>query len=279
MKLIADSGSTKTTWALLNNDGACTQHHTEGYNPYYLNAAQIAASIRADLLPSVQPAAVTELFFYGAGVSTSENIKTVNEALMSCFPEAKIFVGHDLLAACRALLGNEKGFAAILGTGCNTAAYNGKEITHCIDSLGFYVGDEGSGAYIGRALLRNFLRGYFPKELSEKFKEQFPKSKEEMMKKIYFSSLPNRYCAGFSPFAGQHGKHPFISTIVTDALNDFFRNIVSHYPDYRKYTFNCVGSIGFVFKETVTVVAESYGMKTGNIIRSPMEGLVKYHRS
>lgn len=277
MKLIADSGSTKTTWVLMNADGSSTRNDTEGYNPYYLNTRQIAESIKTNLLPQIQATTVTEIFFYGAGVSTSENIQVIRDALSTCFSNANIFIGHDLLASCRALLGKNSGFAAILGTGCNTAIYDGSSISLCIDSLGHHLGDEGSGAYIGRLLLRNYLRGYFPKELNEKFKQKFPFSKDDILKKIYFSPLPNRYCASFTPFAGENKTHPFIHDIVSGAFHDFFLNIVTHYPNYKQYTFNCVGSIGFVFKETVSALAEKYGMKTGTIIQSPIEGLVKYH--
>ncbi len=277
MKLIADSGSTKTTWVLIENSQSRKVFTSEGYNPFFIKTPAIIESLKNNLLDKLTPNTVSEIHFYGSGVSNSENIKIINDAFEVCFPNSKIFIDHDLLAACRALLGKEKGFAAILGTGTNTAIYNGDKVELNIDSLGYGLGDEGSGTYIGRLLLRNYLRDFMPEELRKSFKNHFITDKLEILKSIYEKPLPNRFLASFASFSSQHISHPFIQNIVEESFHDFFENIVSHYPNYTNYQFNCVGSIAFYLKDILEKTAADFGMKTGKIIQSPIDELVKFH--
>src|SRR5450432_429456 len=172
MQIIADSGSTKTDWRLLFPSGEQKKYVSEGYNPYFVNTKQIYDSLYANLSPQMRsdngvPEEVKTVWFYGAGCSTEANNKIVTDALKQFFVNAEIHVGHDLLGACRAVLGRESGFGAILGTGTNTALYDGVGITVNIDSLGYFMGDEGSGAFMGRHLLRDKMRGYLPADLNE----------------------------------------------------------------------------------------------------------------
>lgn len=277
MKLIADSGSTSTNWVLIENGGNQKKYNTEGYNPFFMKSDAIVKSLQTQLLSGLNTTEISEIYFYGSGVSNAENVKTIDDAFRTCFPNAKNFIEHDLLSACRALLGRERGFAAILGTGTNTAIYDGKNIELNIDSLGYALGDEGSGSYIGRLLLRCYLRDFMPTDLSENFKKKFSVTdKNEILKNIYDKPLPNRFLASYSSFI-DGSAHPFITDIIHSAFNDFFGNIVSHYPRYTDYTFNCVGSIAFHQQKILKQVASEFGMKTGKIIQSPIEELVKFH--
>ena len=279
MILVADSGSTKTDWALISTDGSYTVYHTIGYNPYFIDTEAIYYSLSENLVKNFDAALVTEVYFYGAGCSTVEKVDIVKKALLRTFPQAKNhFVGHDLLGSARALLGNSEGFAAILGTGANTCIYDGNNCVMNIDSLGYLLGDEGSGSYIGKKIVRDFMRNRLEPELYARFKERFQiENNEQIFHTLYTTQFPNRYLASFCKFADEYVNHPYIKNKVRDSFRDFFKNLVSKYPDYKNYSFNCVGSVGFVFKEILEEVAISYDMKLGKIIQSPLKDLVDFH--
>jgi glucosamine kinase len=279
MILIADSGSTKTDWVLLDQKNQ-KRYKTIGYNPYFINSESIYNSLSEKLVPELDPLVVKSVYFYGAGCSNTDNIEIVNKALTRCFINSHVAVGHDMLAAARALLKNSPGFAAIIGTGSNTCIYDGKDITRNIDSLGYLLGDEGSGSYIGKKIVRDYMRGYLPAELDRKFREKYSNlSHSEIFNNLYNKALPNRFLAGFCMFADENKEHPYVRKIVKHSFGDFFTNLVSHYADYRKHTFNCVGSVASVFREILSEVAGEFGMKTGKILHSPIDDLVDYHMS
>jgi N-acetylglucosamine kinase-like BadF-type ATPase len=277
-QLIADSGSTKATWCLLSDNGEKTIYKTEGYNPYFVSTDQVYQSLQFQLLRNLPfGVQIKKVYFYGAGCSTEGKNKIIAEALRKCFPESEIQVDHDLLAAARALLLNKPGFAAILGTGTNTCLYNGKNITHNIDSLGYFLGDEGSGSYLGKKLLRDYLRNYLPVELEEKFKQYSTLNKEEIFDRLYNQPLPNRFLASFALFFGENAQHAYCRQIVKEGFQEFFKHLVSRYPNYKAQSFNCVGSIAYTFSDLLKAVCEAYDMPFGIIIRSPIDRLVEYH--
>lgn len=277
MILIADSGSTKTDWILTDDNKNQTRYNTIGYNPYFVDSETIYDSLVLKLIPQLDTTAVNKVFFYGAGCSTPEKKEIVYNALIRTFPDSEVFVLHDLLGAARALLGNNSGFAAIIGTGSNTCIYNGNEIEINIDSLGYLLGDEGSGSYIGKKIIKDFMRGYLPTELSDKFNQVYQINNKEIFDSIYHKTSPNRFLASFCKFADENKEHEYIKTIVRESFNDFLNNLVSKYPGFENYSFNCVGSVGFIFKDILKEVITSHSMKMGKIIRSPIEDLVNYH--
>jgi glucosamine kinase len=277
MILIADSGSTKTDWVLTDGKKRLSRHSTIGFNPYFIGADMMYDSLTVKLSPQFNINQVKEVYFYGAGCSNTENITIANKALTKFFTNAKVSVGHDMLAAARALLGNKSGFAAIIGTGSNTCIYNGKEVEQNIDSLGYLLGDEGSGSYIGKKILRDFMRGYLPRTLERKFIKYYNLKDSDIFDALYNKPAPNRFLAGFCKFADHNKDHEYIIKILKSSFSDFFENLVKHYPDYKKYTFNCVGSVGFIFKDRLIEVAGGYKMKVGKLIASPIEELVNYH--
>lgn len=278
MILIADSGSTKTDWAYIPDGGAPSYFNSLGYNPNFISGPEIQSDIRANLPAGFDPLSVKEVYFYGAGVSELD-YGFMRETLSGVFPSADtVFVAMDLLAAARALLGDNAGFAAILGTGTNSCLYDGKEVVLNIDSLGFILGDEGSGGYIGKTLLRDYARGHMPSEEYEQVKALVGKNAEEIIEQVYRKPKANRYCAQFCTWVGQNiHTSRYCHDLMADAFRDFFRNIVTLYPDYSKYSLNCVGSVGYCHRELLAEVAAEFGMSLGNIIKSPIEGLVKYH--
>ena len=277
MILIADGGSTKTTWCLVDAHGTRSLFSTEGYNPEFIGTAGIIASLHQGLPPNLAPAAITQVFYYGASVVTPAQVATVAAAMQAVFGQARVVVGHDLLAAARALLGGQPGFAAILGTGTNSCLYDGARITHNVDSLGYFLGDEGSGAFLGKALLRDYLRGDMPAELAAEFRATYGLERAAIFDKIYNQPFPNRFIASFAKFANDHNQVAYCQQLVAEAFDLFFRNIIKKYPDYQTYTFNCVGSVGYNFRAALTQAATAHGMVVGKIIRSPIDDLVSYH--
>lgn len=277
MILIADSGSTKTDWILTDGKSSVTRYSTIGFNPYFTGSETIYESLAARLSSQFDAALVTKVYFYGAGCSNDENVGIANEALTRFFANAEVVVGHDMLAAARALLGNQRGFAAIIGTGSNACIYNGAQIEHHIDSLGYLLGDEGSGSNIGKKILRDYLRGYLPPELAKKFTLYYNLRPGDIFDSLYNQPAPNRYLASFCKFADHNKSHDYIKSILRESFMDFFRQQVAHYPSYQEHTFNCVGSVGFIFREQLKEVADMHKMKIGKVISSPIEDLLTYH--
>jgi N-acetylglucosamine kinase-like BadF-type ATPase len=278
MKLIADGGSTKTNWCLVNDEGKKVYFNTEGYNPYFVSSEYIIESLNSNLPSDLEKQELTEVNYYGAGCSTADKRKLVQDAMSKVFVNAKINIGHDLLAAARALLGRTEGFAAILGTGTNTCIYDGNDVVQNIDSGAYILGDEGSGCYIGKKLLVDYLRGYMPEAVRKNFWDTYHLTPDDVNEQVYSQPLANRFCAGFSKFVYDNNVHlEYTRNLVKTSFDDFFRNLVTHYPNYQNYTFNCIGSVGYNFRNVLEEVVTENGMKMGNIIRSPIDNLVKFH--
>lgn len=278
MILIADGGSTKCNWCQLDDAQNRAYFNTEGYNPDFMDTAAIVASLTRNLPDTLPRDQVREVHFYGAGVSSAQKAEVIAAALRQLFSRAKVTVTEDLLAAARALLGRQPGFAAILGTGTNSCLYDGEKITYNVDSLGYFLGDEGSGSFFGKRLLRDYLRGLLPDGLQEIFKETYSLgSRNDILNQLYNQPLPNRYLASFAKFAYDYNNVSYCRDIVLEGFEAFFRNLVLHYPRYQDYTFNCVGSVGYNFRDVLAQVARGHGMEVGKIIRSPIDDLVTFH--
>lgn len=278
MIIIADGGSTKTNWCLVTGEGKKVYFNTEGYNPYFSSTAYIIQSLRDTLPIDLELDEITEVNYYGAGCSTPEMRKIVEDAMKVIFTKAQVNIGHDLLAAARALLGKSEGFAAILGTGTNTCLYDGKDVVQNIDSGAYILGDEGSGCYIGKKLLTDYLRGYMPEAVRKNFWDTYKLTPDDVNEQVYTQPRANRFCASFSKFVYDSPVNiEYSRNIVRTSFEDFFRNLVTHYPNYQKYTFNCIGSVGYNFRNVLEEVVVENGMVVGNIIRSPIDNLVKFH--
>ena len=279
MLLIADSGSTKASWCLIHPTSGNVFFETEGYNPFFVKTDYVITSLNSSIPAAVNKDQVTEIYFYGSGCVPDKSAIIIY-ALASLFPNCtNIKVESDLLGAARASLGAKEGFAAILGTGTNTCLYNGGKITHNISSLGFILGDEGSGGYLGKKLLIDYMRGKLPQHLQENFFETYNISQTEIMDRVYRQALPNRFCAGFSRFLSAHIDEPYVRDLIKSSFYDFFKNLVSSYPNYKSYLFNCVGSVAYYFNDILLETAKDFGMQPGRVLKSPMEGLLEYHNN
>jgi N-acetylglucosamine kinase-like BadF-type ATPase len=276
IKLICDSGSTKAEWCLL--DGKKKKIvTTQGLSPYFLNTQQIQQVIENELRPNIKNAVVAEVFFYGTGCSNPENVKSVKKAISNVFTKAKVAVDHDLMGAAKALCGRNKGIACILGTGSNSCYYNGKKIVKNSPGLGYVLGDEGSGAYLGKKVIQYFLYNTFDEDLMDRFNAKYDTNSVEILNNVYKQPLPNRYLASFVPFLIENRGHYMIENIIEDAFNDFFFNHVYKYRESWLMPINFVGSVAFGFKDVLKEMCSTYELQLGTVIKKPMDGLIKYH--
>ena len=253
MLLIADSGSTKTNWCLIDDAARQVRFTTEGYNPNYVTREYLLDSLRPALPGGYDWSRVRRVYFYGAGCS-EDRYDFMRETLRQLFVHAEIEIAMDLLASARALLGTTPGFVAILGTGTNSCLYDGRRITHNIDSLGFILGDEGSGGYIGKRLLSDYIRGYMPEDVRSRFYETYRLSGDEIIEQVYTRPMPNRFCASFTRFISGY-DHPYLQEVVRQSFRDFFTHIICGYPQYSAYRLHCVGSVAYHFRDLLASVA------------------------
>lgn len=277
MVIIADSGSSKIDWRLLKKDGSIAQANSPGFNPYYQPIEDLKKNIQGALVPAVSDR-VTKIFFYGTGVSSLKNQDAVRNTFLDFFPEATVEIEWDLLAAARALCGQEAGIACILGTGSNSCLYDGKKITDQVANLGWILADEGSGATIGKKLLFDYLRNKMPETLAKQFQQRFPFSREEFLEKIYQQEKPSTFLATFSKFIFQHLKEPYCYHLVYDSFLEFYENNVMKYQGYEKLKVHFVGSIAFYYSDVLRQVANDKGITVKNILEAPIAGLTLYHQ-
>lgn len=276
MILIADSGSTKTDWRIIDSGGKISQATCGGINPYYHDYDTILAEIKS--VVSQIDGKISEVHFYGAGCSTMENINKVTKAISKVFPEASVHVKHDLLAAAHSLCGQEEGIACILGTGANSCLYDGNDVIDNIASLGYAIGDEGSGAYLGKRLMADYLRRNMPAVISDKITKRFDLSKEEVLKRVYLEEGGSKYLASFSKFIFQNIKEPYLYKLVYDSFVEFFEKNIMKYVEYQKYKVHFTGSVAFYYSDILRQVANDKGIIVRNIIESPIAGLTLYHQ-
>lgn len=277
IKLIADSGSTKTEWCLLQGKKKITVS-TQGISPYFLDAAQVQAILVKELLPKLKKNVPTEIFFYGTGCSNPANVKMIRQSIKAVFPKAKITVDHDLAGAAKALCGHSKGIACILGTGSNSCYYNGKKIVKNSPGLGYVLGDEGSGTYLGKKVLQYYLYNTFDAELMDRFNSTYKTSVTEILDAVYKKPLPNRYLASFAQFLVENRGHFMVENIIEDGLNDFFFNHIYKYRESWTMPINFVGSVAYGFRDILKELCDSYELQLGKVLKSPMVGLISYHQ-
>jgi N-acetylglucosamine kinase-like BadF-type ATPase len=276
--LIADSGSTKTDWVILKNGKLIKEIKTIGFNPYFQSKDEICLEILKNLKPELTEVLnkITKLYYYGAGCSTFDNCALVEECLLITLNVPQISVAHDLLAAARALCKKEWGIACILGTGSNSCLYNGKHILENVPSVGYLWGDYGSGAQIGKYFVQDFFEDNLPPEIKKDFViHGF--NREEILDNVYKKNMPSKYLAGVTLYAIKFNEHPYFRSLIKKCFNSFFVYLVNKYTDSKNYKVHTVGSIAFHYKDIFAEVATEHGYSLGNVIKSPIEGLIQYH--
>ncbi|BDW74615.1 hypothetical protein [Bacteroides finegoldii] len=276
MMLIADSGSTKTDWCVILDNTPIKRIGTKGLNPFFQSEEEIQQELTHSLLPQLPEGTIDSVYFYGAGC-TPEKAPTLRRAIADSLPVVgNIKAYSDMLAAARGLCGREAGITCILGTGSNSCFYDGKEIVNHISPLGFILGDEGSGAVLGKLLVGDILKNQLSPAIKEVFLKQFDLTVPEIIDRVYRQPFPNRFLASLSPFIAQHLEEPGIRQLVLGSFIAFLRRNVMQY-DYTQYPAHFIGSVAHCYKEILQEAAQETGIRIGKILQSPMEGLIQYH--
>lgn len=275
MILLADSGSTKTDWALARNGSLVKQITTEGINPFFQTEEEISRIVHERLMPALDGAMPHEVHFYGAGCAFPEKNRLVEQAITRHLP-VPVEIGSDLLGAARSLCGRRPGIACIMGTGSNSCYYDGQTIAANVSPLGYVLGDEGSGAVLGRLLVGDCLKNQLPAPLKEAFFKRFDLTPQLILEQVYKQPFPNRFLASLSPFLIEHIDEPCIHRLVLNSFKSFFTRNVMQY-DYRGVKVHFTGSIAYYYREVLDEAARALQIELGHIVRSPLEGLVTYH--
>lgn len=279
MHLIADSGSTKTAWRLIKGENTIIPLETIGYSPQYVTTDEMIDDLMKVLVPqlTVLTKEVSKISFYGTGCSTPRTVNIVQLALENVFEKAEIEVNHDLLGAARALCGHSPGVACILGTGANSCLYDGQFITDNIPSVGFMLGDEGSGGYLGKKLVRAYFYRELPPDLALAFAKKYQLTRDDMLLHVYKKPAPNRYLASYTKFLSEHLSHEFIWQFVKNGFQDFLNAMILKYDNIEILPINFLGSIAVHFEDVLKEVLAENGLQFGRVIDNPVEELVKYH--
>lgn len=277
--LLADSGATKCEWCLTVPHKKPRIVFTQGISPYFLNIPQIESILRNELLPHLGREPITAVYYYGTGCASAANARLVARAIRNVYPDADIKVTVDVMGAARALCGKEKGIACILGTGSNSCYYDGKKIVKNSPGLGYVLGDEGSGACLGRKVLQYYLYKTFDEELQYKFETKYAVTAADILDHVYKKPLPNRYLAGYALFLSENRGHYMVENIIEDGLNDFFFTHLCKYGESWKYPIHFVGGVADAFRDVIRELCNTYEFELGTILKNPMQGLIEYHKS
>ena len=278
MILIADSGSTKTEWTAMDDlTGEVTGHaYTKGLNPYFVTEEEIREEIRTKLLPMLPVDCFTRIYFYGSG-ARDEKQPMIRRAISSLLV-GEVTVTTDMLGAARALCGHEPGIVCILGTGANSCRYDGEAIVANVPPLGYILGDEGSGAVLGKHFIADLLKGLLPESVVRDFEETYPEiTTATVLERVYKESQPNRFLASLAPFISKQIDVPEVRSMVRECFRSFFRRNVKLYNNWETTPVHFVGSIAHNFHAVLEEAAEAEGIHLGQVLSVPMEGLVRYH--
>ena len=277
MILVADSGSTKTTWCIIEKaDGNIETCQTSGINPFLQSQEEISGTLSSEFILTMGP--FDALYFYGAGCANPEKNEKVRRPLKEFFKADNVYVDSDLMAAARSLCGDKPGIAAILGTGSNSCYYNGTQISRHVPPLGYILGDEGSGTVLGRKLLSDVLKNQLPGKICRAFFDKYDMQPAEILDRVYRQPFPNRFMAQFTHFIAGHIEHPSMYKLVKESFSEFLNRNIRQFPEAARLPVNVTGSIGWHFRDILKDAAHSAGFTTGVITRAPMEGLLEYHK-
>jgi len=292
MRLIIDAGSTKMEWILLDGNEVKLRFQTDGFNPNYADRQcleNMVSSVETRFIASPmddndvpfsrrdKSASLQFIHYYGTGCGNKQNCQIIKAIFQQRFPDAEIHVTHDTMAACHAVLGHEKGIACILGTGSNSCLYDGEKITAEAVSLGYLLGDEGSGMHIGREVVRAYFYGFMPEDLRQQFDGEYHLELKDFIQRLYHEGQPSKYLASFAKFAGDHQKHPFIHDLVKQCFRAFIEAFVLRFEGGEKMKVSFIGSVAFYFQDILKEVLSDYGLTMGEVMQAPAEGLIRYY--
>ncbi|MBP7174085.1 MAG: ATPase [Cloacibacterium sp.] len=279
MIAIVDGGSTKCDWVILENNGKeFTKTQTLGFNPNIIDAHLIVEELEKNAILSANKDNMEHIYFYGAGCGVAENRSTVESQMQKVFSHAKINVKEDLSAAAYAAYQGKPAIVCILGTGSNSCYFDGENIRRELPSLGFLIGDEGSGCALGKHILRNFFMKKLPKDLENDFQETYQLSINELLQKMYHNPHASAYLASFNTFIAERKSHPYIQHLIYREMKNFFEYHVLPYPESLSSEINFIGSIAFLYQDILKSAAADYRLNIGTFVQKPIESLVNYHK-
>lgn len=277
MYIIVDAGSTKIDWRLISETGAVKGVTTPGVNPILMTEDQVTDAFvsKAERFPSREE--VSNVWYYGAGILSDEVKAKICNSLSRLFPNAECFAASDMVAAARSLCGRSAGIACILGTGSNSCLYDGRNIVDNVPAGGFILGDEAGGAYFGKRLISDYIKGLLPDAIGQEFKRRYGLDYPAIVQKVYKEPMPSRFLASFSPFIFEFKHHPYMEKLLSSGFGEFIRRNILCY-DTQKNTVNFTGSVAFYYRDILEKSLASFGIKPGRIVRTPMDGLIAYHK-
>ncbi|ASK31822.1 ATPase [Chryseobacterium sp. T16E-39] len=278
MVAIVDGGSTKCDWVILDDfKKVFMKTETIGFNPNNIAAELIVPEIEKNINLSAVRNSITKVFFYGSGCGIPENCATIERELSKFFTKADVLAKEDLMAAAYAAYTGKPAIVCILGTGSNSCYFDGKNLKIKLPSLGFLIGDEGSGSAIGKQLVRRFFMQKLPKDLHEEFEDTYHLTIEDALKNMYHTSRPNAYLANFNKFVVERKDHPYFQKMVFEEMKNFFEYQVLPYEESQEAEINFIGSIAYYYEETLRSAAAELNLNVGKIVQKPIESLVNYH--
>lgn len=278
MIIIADSGSTKADWAVVDETGIPRVIVTMGFNPVYHTEELIYEKVYNAFDGNIELERVSNIYYYGTGCWDAEKKSTISKALARIFPQSDILVEHDLLGAARAACGKHAGIACILGTGSNSCLFDGYNITDNVTNLGYFIGDEGSGSHLGKELVRAYFYRELPADLIRQFEERYPGGKAAILENVYQKDTPNVYLAKFTRFLSEHKDNIFIQRLVYKSFSEFIDRHVRKYKSHLSLPVSFIGSVAYHFKEFLEIILEERSMVLGNFVRKPIDSLVDFHK-
>ncbi len=276
MILIADSGSTSVDWRIIGKKFS-KRIISQGINPVYQDSDTICDIVKEALGDFVGE--IDRVWFYGAGIISEEYSSKVCNAINSVIPQAQVNAFSDLTGAAVALLGDKEGIVAILGTGSNSGYYDGKEISSNVRAGGFILGDEGSGANIGKKLISDYVKGLMPEHLLEELEQSYSLTYSSIVENVYRGALPSRYLAQFTYFVNEHRGEPYIQKLLEDVFTDFYKRNILQYNRYAELEIGIIGSVAVVFKDELVACGKKLGVNVSTIEQSASDGLAAYFES
>ncbi len=279
MIIIADSGSTKCSWAICDKNGQIVERcSTIGFNPYFIKSSQVLNHLQNSDLKEIKDN-VDEVYFYGAGCSSKKMNDIIEKPFIEFFSNAQVNIHHDLDAACYSMYDGEPAITGILGTGSNSCFFDGEKIYENAPSLGFMLGDEASGNNFGKKLLCLYFNNVLDEDLKQKYEENYETDIAQINSNVYNNSRANVYLAKFFPFVSENKSHPQMHTLIMKTLDEFFKLHICCFEDFKKVKVNFIGSVAFFLKEEIEKVAQKYNCEIGHIVKNPIDRLIKYHFS
>tara|TARA_B100001093_G_C26845873_1_gene1022751 strand:+ start:1947 stop:2789 length:843 start_codon:yes stop_codon:yes gene_type:complete len=277
MKLVVDSGSSKADWAIISQGKVLSCFQTKGFNPLFFSEIEMKQFLLDHKKININIGHIRQVYFYSPGFSHIDSRKLLHNTLESVFKESRIYIESDLLAACRSVYRSQPLFVSILGTGSNTAFYDGKSVQKISPSLGYILGDEGSGASLGSILIKDYLRNQLPKDIYIHFSKAHSISLERVLSSVYQEEYPNRFLASYVPFLREHIAHDYIQSILKKEFQKYFELQVLLHPLHSDFPISFVGSVAFFFEDILRQIALENGLKVSEIIQSPINNLLEFH--